>query len=263
MQNFQIVTFNLRYLWDGDGINSFVHRGALILEKIREQMPDVICFQEAVDKNIEFLSRNLSDYYFMHAHRSANYTGEGVALAYRKERFNLFSLDAFWLSDTPLVAGSRIEGQSSCPRVCQCALLQEKETNELFRVINVHLDYGNPEVEAKEMAQIIAYLNEKNAVLDVPFFVLGDFNSEPESKAISLCNNSVAPKMVDLTDKIERTFHGFGKKTSDCKIDYIFADAKTAQIPHTVERWEESLNGIYLSDHYPVSVNLKQKGEKL
>ncbi len=254
MENFQIVTFNLRYLWDKDGVNSFVHRSGLILEKISGEKPDVICFQEAVDKNMEFLSRNLNDYYFMHAHRSAEYSGEGVAIAYRKERFNLFSLDSFWLSDTPEVAGSRIEGQSSCPRICQCALLQEKSSGELFRVVNVHLDYGNPEVEAKEMAQIIAYLNEKNAIVDVPFFVLGDFNSEPDSKAIALCNNSKSPKMIDLTDKIESTFHGFGTKCSDCKIDYIFTDEKTAEIPHTVERWEECLNGIYLSDHYPISV---------
>ena len=254
MQNFQIVTFNLRYLWDGDGINSFVHRGALILEKIRAEMPDVICFQEAVDKNIEFLNSNLAEYNFAHAHRSAKYTGEGVAIAYKRGRFNLFSLDSFWLSDTPQIAGSRIEGQSSCPRICQCALLQEKGSSELFRVVNVHLDYGNAEVEEKEMAQIIAYLKEKNAVLDVPFFVLGDFNSEPDSKAIALCVGSAAPKMVDLTESVGRTFHGFGKKTTECKIDYIFTDAKTAEIPHTVEKWEETANGIYLSDHYPISV---------
>ena len=254
MENFQIVTFNLRYLWDGDGINSFVHRGALILEKIRAEMPDVICFQEAVDKNIEFLNSNLAEYNFVHAHRSAKYTGEGVAIAYKRARYNLFSLDTFWLSDTPEVAGSRIEGQSSCPRICQCALLQEKSSGELFRAVNVHLDYGNDEVESKEMAQIIAYLNEKNAVLDVPFFVLGDFNSEPDTKTIALCKNSSAPKMVELTEEIKHTFHDFGRRSDDCKIDYIFTDVKTAEIPYKVERWEECLNGIYLSDHYPISV---------
>ncbi len=253
MQNFQIVTFNLRYLWDGDGVNSFVHRGALILEKIRAEMPDVICFQEAVDKNIEFLNSNLYEYNFVHAHRSAKYTGEGVAIAYKRSRFNLFSLDAFWLSDTPEIAGSRIEGQTSCPRICQCALLQEKSSGKLFRVINVHLDYGNDEVEAKEMAQIIAYLSDKNAVLEVPFFVLGDFNSKPDTKAIALCKESSAPKMVELTEKITHTCHDFGRYAENYKIDYIFTDEKTAKIPHTVERWEECLNGIYLSDHYPIS----------
>ncbi len=252
MENFQIVTFNLRYLWDKDGVNSFIHRGGLILEKIRAEKPDVICFQEAVDKNIEFLTQNLGDYYFMHAHRSASYSGEGVAIAYRKERFNLFSLDSFWLSDTPQIAGSRIEGQSQCPRICQCALLQEKGSNSLFRVINVHLDYGNDEVEAKEMAQIIAYLKEKNALIDTPFFILGDFNSKPESKAIALCNNSNEPKMVELTSGIEHTFHGFGKKEEECKIDYIFTDEKTAKLPYKVCRWEDKVNGIYLSDHYPI-----------
>lgn len=254
MKNFQIVTFNLRCVWDGDGINSFIQRGGLILLKIREQKPDVICFQEATDKNIEFLESNLFEYNFVHAHRNEDYTGEGVAIAYRRERFNLFSLDYFWLSDTPKIAGSRIEGQSVCPRICQCALLQEKKTSALFRVINIHLDFGNPEVEAKEAEQIIAYLDEQNSVLEVPFFLLGDFNSEPESKAIALCNNCVSPKMAELTNQIERTFHGYGKDTTDCKIDYIFTDNKTAKLPYIVERWKECINGTYLSDHYPISV---------
>lgn len=42
----KIVTFNLRCPWeDPDGINGFINRAGRIVNKIRTEMPDVICFQ--------------------------------------------------------------------------------------------------------------------------------------------------------------------------------------------------------------------------
>ena len=38
----KIVSYNLRSVWDGDGANAFPNRAGGILEKIREEKPDVI-----------------------------------------------------------------------------------------------------------------------------------------------------------------------------------------------------------------------------
>ena len=52
----KIVTFNLRCVWNGvDAQNSFVHRAGLIWEKVNEEKPDVIAFQECVPQSVEIL----------------------------------------------------------------------------------------------------------------------------------------------------------------------------------------------------------------
>ena len=51
------VTFNMRYAWDTDGINSFIHRAGLIYYKIRSEMPDIIGFQEVMPGHREWLQR--------------------------------------------------------------------------------------------------------------------------------------------------------------------------------------------------------------
>lgn len=269
MKDLKIVTFNLRCVWLGDGINGGVHRAGMILEKIRRERPAVICFQEVIDVSARFLEECLSEYNLLFSRRGENYDGEGIAIAYRRDRLDLFSLDTKWLSPTPEEAGSLYPMQSGCPRIFQCALFREKGTGELFRVINVHMDHINEEVPELEAKQLIAYLSEANTVREMPFFILGDFNSLPESKALMQFNATKSPVIRDLTAGVTHTFHEFGRLHADdklemfgrecvgMKIDYVLSDEATARLPHKVVLWDDELHGIYLSDHYPVSVEFE------
>ena len=62
--------------------------------------------------------------------------------------------------------------------------------------------------------------------------------------------------MTDLTDKFEFTFHGYGNFEKAVKIDYIYYHTKD-KYSYTAELWDDEIDGIYLSDHYPVCVNVK------
>lgn len=44
----KLVTFNIRCDYDQDGANSFRFRKPVILKKLAEEKPDVICFQEVL-----------------------------------------------------------------------------------------------------------------------------------------------------------------------------------------------------------------------
>ncbi len=44
----KIVTFNIRCDFGQDGGNNFCFRKPLILEKLRREAPDIICFQEVL-----------------------------------------------------------------------------------------------------------------------------------------------------------------------------------------------------------------------
>ena len=51
----KIVTFNLRFGWEPDGIKHFLHRIGIVFEKIQKEMPDIIGFQEVRAEQFIFL----------------------------------------------------------------------------------------------------------------------------------------------------------------------------------------------------------------
>ena len=56
----KIASYNLRCIWTkGDGVNCFLHRAGMVLDKINAEKPDVICFQECIDKKGDFLGKDL------------------------------------------------------------------------------------------------------------------------------------------------------------------------------------------------------------
>ena len=136
----KIVTFNIRTRWDNDGINSFIHRIGLIYEKINEERPEVVAFQEVTEKHIDVLRKIFPDYDFYGSGRLEDRTGEGLYTAYLKSKFDLVSERVFWLSDTPNVPGSRFKSQSIYPRICVYTLLSDKESKEQFGFYNVHIN---------------------------------------------------------------------------------------------------------------------------
>ena len=58
----KITTFNLRCVYRGDGINSFVHRAVPLCDKINEEKPDVIAFQEVTVDSLRILEKLLTEY---------------------------------------------------------------------------------------------------------------------------------------------------------------------------------------------------------
>jgi len=259
MKKIKIVTFNLRTYFSEDGINNFIHRGAAILNKIKAELPHIICFQEAVAETAEFLTENLPEYQIILNRRNPDLTGEGLATAVLKSDFYILSNDFFWLSNTPRVPGSRFSEQSKCPRVTQCIIIQNKLNAELFRIYNVHLDHRSESAKILGIKCLMEYAIKQNEILPAPLFLLGDFNSLPGSETIKYCNNYKDIEICDLTAGIPFTFHGFGRLLPDDgkKIDYIYTNKEVSCKNYSSAIWSDEADGIYLSDHYPVCVTIE------
>lgn len=255
----KIVSYNLRSVWDGDGANAFPNRAGGILEKIREEKPDVICFQEGIELSIAFLRRHLKpDYDIIYNQRNADFGGEGLAVAVRTETVTLLGVDFFWLSETPYQPGSRYAIQSDCPRICQCLLFKTNDTKKLFRVYNNHLDHVSDSARILGIKQVMERVAKDSTMYGgTPVFILGDLNAEPGSETIEYCNNYKPFPVKDLTTEIGGTFHNYGRMDPPSKIDFIYTDVKTAEKPYTVTKWTEERCGIYLSDHYPVALEIE------
>lgn len=252
----KVVTWNLRSVYIGDGINGFIHRAGMICKKILDEMPEVIAFQEVIEPTLPVMERMLPEYLFVGHFRNADYGGEGVFTAIRKDCVQLLGSEVIWISPTPYVAGSRFENQSPCPRVCLMTQLRCKETGKIFRVFNLHLDHESEEARVEGMKCVCNFIKEYNDKIEYPLFLLGDFNASPDSEVHKVCNNFGG--LSELTGHIKNTFHNFGGDVGAPfrKIDYIYvSDELKSEIKKT-EAWEDVIEGIYLSDHYPICTEI-------
>ncbi len=251
----RIVTFNLRCSWDGDGVNSFLHRAGMIYEKIRAERPDVIAFQEVTAKNFDFLAHSLSDIYDVQVrYRSENYDGEGLAFAFLRSSVELLDCRSFWLSPTPDVPGSRFENQSQCPRITVFAIVRDMLTGRKIRICNVHLDHRSDEARILGTRLLLREIEIDNGVNPLENVILGDMNAKPDFSTIDEFRGS-ALGLTDLTEKIDVSYHAFGNKAG--KIDYVFATGALAEAFEAARIWDDVHSGIYLSDHYPIEVSVK------
>ncbi|WP_053983324.1 endonuclease/exonuclease/phosphatase family protein [Niameybacter massiliensis] len=251
----KFVTFNIRCDYNQDDNNSFCYRKPYILGKLKNESPDIICFQEILPHVATWLKENLTDYYVLGCGRDENLEDEQITIAFKKMQYQMISMNTFWLSEAPQVPGSRYEKQSMCPRTCTEMVLQDIETKEILRVFNTHLDHEGSEARVLGMTQILTYIQQITLFKDATIILTGDFNaysSDPEVTMISEVG-----KLVDLTSDLEGTYHDFGRVKENEKIDYIFSS------PHVVceEKglWTDEYNGVFLSDHYPVFVEMTTK----
>ena len=244
----KVCTFTLRLENTYDGENNFKYRKPRVYETIKAEMPDLIGFQEVLEDARLWLPEVLTDYTVIGCGRCENYSGEGLMLAFRKDKFDLLSFDTEWLSYLPHTTNTTYGGdQSGCPRIMQKAVLLPKDSGLPFVFCNVHLDHEG------ENARMLGAMQLMQSVLksDLHFIITGDFNAEPTDAAISVIRNCNCKAVKDLTENIKTTFHDFGRLKEDCKIDYIFTDYETSELnSYTVEDLHP--NGLYISDHYPV-----------
>jgi endonuclease/exonuclease/phosphatase family metal-dependent hydrolase len=253
----KIVSFNIRCAWmetQKSAINSFVHRAGLIYEKLRSERPEIVAFQEVTAPIFGFLKNSLSDVYdFQMFFRSANFDGEGLAIATLKDSMVCHSIDSFWLSPTPRVPGSRFPEQSPCPRVATVGVFREVATGRLIRVCDTHLDHISDEARLLGINLLLKRLSDINEEYPLPTVLLGDFNARPESAPVAAIKTSPLG-FSELTESIPVTFHDYGTKT--IKIDYIFGTGELADALVSCGIWDDCKNGVYLSDHYPVFVEV-------
>ena len=248
----KVMTFNLRIRTRSDGENIFDLRQPHILDVIKGEEPDVIGFQEANDDMIAFLQKNLPEYYFLGYGRNADYHGEAPAIAYRWEKFFVYSFAQEMLSLTPQVAGTRVDGinQSVCPRAFACAELICKENNARFSVYNVHTDHIDQQTVFAECVMLMQSIGRRGG----SFILTGDFNATPDMPAIEMIRASKdALGTVDLTANIKTSFHGYGKMKEDYKIDYIFTNmAADPNLSYAVSQPEVG----YYSDHHALCAKI-------
>jgi endonuclease/exonuclease/phosphatase family metal-dependent hydrolase len=266
-KDIKLMSFNLRYQNNIDGIHLWDNRKDLVLQIMMSNCPDFIGLQEGRKKQVEFLIDSLPRNYKYVGHpRSDNVHDEQCGILYDSNKFVVKDFGTFWLSDTPYVSGS-ITFDNVLPRIVtwikvyKFANLVEGKDRTYF-VFNTHFDHISQESRiksaqflVKQIEKIISRSEEKEKVI----FISGDFNAEDDEESIITLKENGFISTADEKCNDEKTFHEFSGK-ADFKIDHIFYKVINCDICKACSEYcvikDKSSKGIYPSDHYPICATL-------
>ena len=250
----KVMTFNIRYDNPADGKNAFAGRRDMIIDFLQREKPDVVGFQEIVHVIRHSLAEALPEYVFLAIDLGDGYRND-VAVAYRRDRFDLLRLEQFWLSPTPDIPNTRYAGGSPFDRMATLVTLVDRTERRQVTFLNSHLDHISDDARERGAALLLERLTP---YLDSPCFVTGDFNARPNTRAARILSD--CPLLCDLSASLGEyaaTCHDYGRITENCKIDYIFASHSVKPIEGTLVMHTDEADGVYLSDHYPISVEVE------
>lgn len=235
------------------GLNNFDQRAEGAVQLFEKYMPDSIGLQEANVTWMDALTEGLADHYAYVGVGRENGTndqnsGEATPIFYLKDKYNLVDSGTFWLSETPDVPS--IGWDAMYNRICTWAILENKETGEIYAHVNTHFDHVGSTARIKSMRMIVEFLN----TLDMPVVCTGDFNVSQDSDVYNLMLSSGF--MQDTKNMAEKkvneggTMSNFGQNdvSGQLPIDFIFASKDDFKVS-LYQVLDEKSNGTYISDH--------------
>lgn len=264
----KILCCNIRVALDEDEKNGvgWSTRKAGCIQIIKNQKPDVFCLQEVLRIQNDDLKKAFPDF------QSFGFEGpemdkfkegyHGIAknpIFFSKKRYDLLDAGSFWLSETPLVAGS-LSWESARARHVNWVRLYDKISKKEFRISNLHLDHKSQKARLEQVKMVLEYAKQYPA--DLPQILTGDFNAGASNPVYTTV------KSYDWTDTYT-ALHGeaepgftvhlfkgeqYEKKDKGKKIDFIFGTNDVKPLSATIIK--DNVRGVYPSDHYFVSAEI-------
>lgn len=256
-QNLKIMTYNIRLDVASDGENAWPNRKDYFNSQITFYSPDIFGVQEATPNQVLEIASAQTNYNRFGIGREENGTGEACTIYYKKDRFKVEQSNTFWLSETPNVVSRGWD--AACNRVCTYGLFKDLKTKKTFWVFNLHLDHMGEVARVKGVQLALSKIKELNTK-NYPVFLMGDFNSEPDTKQIV----EIKKVMDDTKDiSIEKPFGPSGT-FNDFKhnepvtllLDYIFVSKNSGLKIQKHAVLSDSKDLKYPSDHLPVLIEI-------
>ncbi len=248
----KVMSCNVRYVAPFDlGKKSWFYRADLIIKGIEKEQAGVIGFQEVTKWQYDYLCDTLSVYESVITYRDEAITSEGCPIFYRSDIYTLIDKGSFWLSETPEVMSKAWD--ASHYRICSYVILKDNATQSKFVVFNTHLDN---ESELARINGIQVVLNKIKEFGSLPAVLMGDLNAEEYTETYkSATENFDDVKYLTENTMTSATYQAWGEELdSDC-IDYIMISKDGFKV-NSYRVVTDTFDGVYASDHFPLSVSL-------
>lgn len=238
----RVLTFNIRYDNPNDCPNNWDARRDLVIGQARQTRSHVMGFQEVLPRQRADLEAGLPEYQWVGHGRNADEGGEQCCLAIDPS-FDIVDSGQFWLCPTPDVPGA-VGWDAMLTRICTWARLS-REGIELT-VLNSHWDHKG--ITAR--TQSARLLLEQIEGLPEPVLLMGDFNTDPDSKPIALLTSRLMDSYAAVhPGSLAGTFHDFGRSLVRPRIDYLLASPEFLVVECRIL---DQAEGPFPSDHFAV-----------
>lgn len=251
---YNVVSLNVKVTNPNDkGDKRWSVRSPLIAKYLTDVAPDIVCMQELAKSQYDDIVTRLPQYTFFWYGRSSGSDPEGLAILW-SSRFQLVRQDRFWLSETPSVPSLGWGAQYE--RLCVNVGLFDKNNDLTLNVFNVHLDNASKQAREKGIGLVV----EQAKDIGGETLICGDFNTTANSD----CYKIVAAEFVDCQAEAKEscqgiTFHNYGVGSGHkSAIDFVFC-GKDFVVEKFAIVTDNSDEGKYLSDHYPVWAKLSKE----
>lgn len=266
----RVVSCNIRVALPQDELpgNGWSTRKAICEKVMKRQKADIYCLQEVFGEQIRDLRTLFPDYFAfgyegpeMDTMPDSVYFGitKNVVL-FSKKRYKLQGGGTYWLSETPLIGGSK-SWETARARHVSWVRLKDLKTGKVFRVASIHLDHIAQQARER---QIEVTINEASQYpVDFPQLLVGDFNSTPSNPvavklteagwvdAFEQANGSHAPELSC------HAFQGEARKSKGVPghIDFIYMKGAGVKALSS-ELIKDAIEGKFPSDHYFLSADI-------
>ncbi len=254
---FKLITWNIQYGREAGGdLNNWPARKKALAAALEREKPAILCVQEALAGQLEFLEKQLVGYRRVGVGRDdGKEKGEHAAIFCDEKHLAVLENGTFWLSDTPDKPG-RTWGNRYV-RICTWVRLREKSSGRTFRIFNTHFPL-NASARLKSSELMVARIKAAKAV--DPVILCGDFNCGPGSGPWKIfAKAGFADAAMSAGGRSgTATFHKFGIPLV-C-LDAVFVSRGWEATGHRVV--SGARERVYPSDHFGVVTVLKLGAEK-
>ena len=262
------MTFNI-LVDKPESLFPWTARREYVVSAIKKENPDVLCVQEALAHQREYLENNLLGYEAFGVGRNdGEKEGEQTVIFHKKVSLQKIEQGVFWLSETPGIAGS-IGWDAKRPRTVSWKLLKTN-SNEKFYVLNTHFDHKGNQANIKSAQVIFERINSWET--DYPVLLCGDFNSPVDSESYQALLNAQFKDIYSIASgNYPYTYHMFHvdeyndqssrRKRMEThhrvfrRIDHIFTRGSISVSDIHINNADCA--GQYPSDHFPVICNFE------
>ncbi|KAK2358954.1 hypothetical protein P8452_77957 [Trifolium repens] len=275
-----VMTFNLHDDEPQDSPNSWEKRRDICISVITSYSPIILCTQQGVKTQLDFLQQGLPGYDQFGVSRKGpqDTTDEHCTIFYDKEKVELLEGGTFWLSESPSVPGS-ISWD-----VHTFQLKGVEPPGFSFQIVNTNMDQFSP--RARRRSALLTWQHIASLPPSLPVVYCGGFNTQKESTTgrFLLGRSREHGVVGDMRDawpsarvrknvSLIRTYHGFkgdkqgtveylklifralclcwDRQTQDLHVDWILFRGRSL-IPVSCEVVNDNIDGCYPSSHFPI-----------
>jgi len=260
----RLLTFNILYDYGEGEPYSWQSRRENVFALLRFHAPDIFCLQEPLQNQVDDLAKQFPTYTHLTAGcGDGENAGQHMTIFFHASTFTLLEHGKFSLSETPEKLGV-VGWDAKNPRLALWVKLKQNSTNEIFYVVNTHLDHKG-ETARQESAKLLCKELDK-ITNGKPCFICGDFNASNTSNAYKIMISGGFTDCAAVGDAIQYnqpySYHKFLLNTPDANldehkndlrvlkvIDHIFYKGTVQVLRHGV--LADNFVGEYPSDHMP------------